>query len=103
MRFAKYHGTGNDFVLVEDLEDRHPLPSQVIARICDRHRGVGADGLIRIVRGDGADFFMDYANADGHVAEMCGNGIRCLAKYVYDRRLVAATTIDVMTRAGLKH
>lgn len=103
MRFAKYHGTGNDFVMVEDLEDHHPLSTDVIARICDRHRGVGADGLIRIVRGTGADFFMDYANADGHVAEMCGNGIRCLAKYVYDRGLVSARTIDVMTRAGLKH
>ncbi|HYU58582.1 MAG TPA: diaminopimelate epimerase, partial [Actinomycetota bacterium] len=69
MRIAKYHGTGNDFVLVEDLDDRAPLPSALIAALCDRHRGVGADGLIRIVRGalfgGRADFTMDYANADG--------------------------------------
>src|SRR5437762_3537087 len=98
MRFAKYHGTGNDFVMIEDLEDELELSEAVIAAICDRHRGVGADGLIRIVRGDGVDFFMDYANADGHVAEMCGNGIRCLAKYAFDRGLTTATELDVATR-----
>jgi diaminopimelate epimerase len=103
MRFAKYHGTGNDFVLIEDLDDELRLSPELIARICDRHRGVGADGLIRIVRGTGAAFFMDYSNADGRTAEMCGNGIRCLAKYVYDRGLTPASRIDVMTRAGIKH
>ena len=64
---------------------------------------MGADGLIRIAPAVGADFFMDYSNANGEVAEMCGNGIRCLAKYVYDRGLTTATEIDVQTRAGLKH
>ncbi len=105
MRFSKYHGTGNDFVLIEDLGDAAPVPPPRIAAICDRHLGVGADGLIRIVRGAdaGADFFMDYWNADGSVAEMCGNGIRCLAKHVVDRGLAAgATTLRVATRAGLK-
>jgi diaminopimelate epimerase len=103
MRFAKYHGTGNDFVLVEDMEDAIRLPQPLIAAVCDRHHGVGADGLIRIAPDDEGDFFMDYYNADGEVAEMCGNGVRCLAKYVYDRGLTAATEIDVMTRAGMKH
>jgi diaminopimelate epimerase len=103
MRFAKYHGTGNDFVMVEDLDDALHLSPDMIAAMCDRHRGVGADGLIRIVRGDVADFFMDYYNADGEVAEMCGNGIRCLAKYVYDRGITSAGEIDVQTRAGVKH
>jgi diaminopimelate epimerase len=103
MRFAKYHGAGNDFVLVEDMEDAIRLPQPLIAAVCDRHQGVGADGLIRIVPHDEADFFMDYYNADGEVAEMCGNGVRCLAKYVYDRGLTSATEIDVMTRAGMKH
>lgn len=107
MRFAKYHGTGNDFVLVEDLDDRGPVPPSLIAAICDRHRGVGADGLIRIVRGDeaggdGAAFFMDYWNADGSVAQMCGNGIRCMGKYVFDRGLVSETEVDIATRAGRK-
>ncbi len=113
MQFAKYHGTGNDFVMVEDLDDRLSLEAGLIAALCDRHRGVGADGLIRIVRGGGtgdgngrtaaADFFMDYYNADGEIAEMCGNGIRCLAKYVYDRGFTGATEIAVQTRAGMKH
>lgn len=107
MRFSKYHGTGNDFVLVEDLDDHAPVPPALIAAVCDRHRGVGADGLIRIVRGDetggeGAAFFMDYWNADGTVAQMCGNGIRCLGKYVFDRGLVSGTEVDVATRAGRK-
>jgi len=110
MRIAKYHGTGNDFVMLEDLDDRLRLGREVIAALCDRRFGVGADGLIRVVRGDGgvgdgagADFFMDYYNADGEVAEMCGNGIRCLAKLVYDRGLTGQRELDVATRAGLKH
>jgi diaminopimelate epimerase len=103
MRFSKYHGTGNDFVMIEDLGGRLTLESADIAALCERGRGVGADGVIRIASADGADFFMDYSNADGEPAEMCGNGIRCLAKYVYDRRLTAATELDVSTRAGVKH
>jgi diaminopimelate epimerase len=102
MWFSKYHGTGNDFVMVEDLDDRLRLDQDLIAALCDRSRGVGADGLIRIVRADDADFLMDYFNADGATAEMCGNGIRCLAKYVYDRGITAALEIDVATRAGRK-
>ena len=102
MRFAKYHGTGNDFVLIEDLDDRVRLEPGQVAAICDRHRGVGADGVIRIAAAAGAHFFMDYLNADGSVAEMCGNGIRCLAKYVFDRGLTRDETFDVGTRAGVK-
>jgi diaminopimelate epimerase len=103
LRFAKYHGTGNDFVMIEDLEDRMALTPVLVADLCDRHRGVGADGVIRIARSDSADFFMDYWNADGQIAEMCGNGVRCLAKYAYDRGLTARTELDVGTRAGPKH
>ncbi len=103
MRFAKYHGTGNDFVMVEDLHDALRIGPAAIRALCDRHRGVGADGLIRIAPADRADFFMDYSNADGEPAEMCGNGIRCLAKFVYDRGLTTASEIDVLTRAGIKH
>ncbi len=103
MRFAKYHGTGNDFVMIEDVEDRVRLDRASIAALCDRRKGVGADGLIRIAPAPEADFFMDYYNAEGEPAEMCGNGIRCLAKYVYDRGLTPETEIDVLTRAGLKH
>jgi diaminopimelate epimerase len=105
MRFAKYHGTGNDFVMLEDMDDRIRLDQVVIAALCDRRRGVGADGLIRIAPGPSAqaDFFMDYYNAEGEPAEMCGNGIRCLAKHVYDRGLSSGPELDVLTRAGLKH
>lgn len=102
MRFAKYHGTGNDFVMLEDLEDRQTLSSELVASLCDRHMGVGADGVIRIAPSAEADFFMDYWNADGNVAETCGNGIRCLAKYVYDRGLTSKTELRVDTRNGAK-
>jgi diaminopimelate epimerase len=103
VKFAKYHGTGNDFVMIEDLGDRLELTPGLVAGLCDRHVGVGADGVIRVIPGDGADFFMDYRNADGDLAEMCGNGIRCMGKYVYDRGLTDKTEIDVDTRDGVKH
>jgi diaminopimelate epimerase len=104
LAFAKYHGTGNDFVMVLDLEDERPLSPAEIAAICDRRRGVGADGVIRVVRAQGGPrLFMDYANADGSVAEMCGNGIRCVAALALDRGLVEERSFDVATRAGVKH
>jgi diaminopimelate epimerase len=102
MRFAKYHGTGNDFVMLEDLRNRQELTPGLVSGLCDRHRGVGADGVIRIASSSEGDFFMDYWNADGNVAEMCGNGIRCLAKYVFDRGLTSKTELRVDTRAGVK-
>lgn len=104
--FTKYHGTGNDFVMVVDLDDEHPIGSAAVAAICDRRTGIGADGLIRVVdAGDGARFFMDYTNADGSAAEMCGNGIRCVGKLVHDLGLIDPDDleIDVLTRAGRRH
>ncbi len=105
LRIGKYHGTGNDFVLLEDLDDERPLDPALVAALCDRHRGVGADGVIRVTRGSepGTDFFMDYRNADGSLAEMCGNGVRCLGKLVFDRGHTAATELEIGTRAGIKH
>lgn len=104
-RIWKYHGTGNDFVMLEDLEDRYPLTPELVAALCDRHLGVGADGVIRVTRGlaDGEDFFMDYRNADGSLAEMCGNGIRCLGKLVFERGHTRATALEVGSRDGPKH
>lgn len=102
MRFTKAHGAGNDFVLIDDLDGKLQPNAAFVAALCDRHFGVGADGLIRITRAPGADFFMDYYNADGEVAEMCGNGIRTLAKYVADRGIHAGDTMRVDTRAGVK-
>jgi diaminopimelate epimerase len=102
MQFVKAHGAGNDFVLLEDLDDTLNLNAAFVAGVCDRHFGIGGDGLIRIVRARDADFFMDYYNADGEVAEMCGNGIRCLAKYVADRGLWSGDEMRVDTRDGVK-
>jgi diaminopimelate epimerase len=105
LTIAKYHGTGNDFVLLEDLEDVRPLSAELVAALCDRHRGVGADGVIRVTYGleAGTDFFMDYRNSDGSLAEMCGNGVRCLGKLVFERGLTTATELEVGTRAGTRH
>src|SRR5437870_9100826 len=103
LRIAKYHGTGNDFVMIEDLEESVELRPKLVTALCDRHLGVGADGLIRIAPSDEADFFMDYANADGSMAEMCGNGIRCVGKLVYERGLTEKSELEVMTRGGRKH
>lgn len=105
LRFWKYHGTGNDFVLFEDVADRFTIGEELARRVCDRRFGVGADGTIRVTKGSapGEDFFMDHRNADGSLAQMCGNGIRCLGKLVVDRGLTRSTEITVGTRSGPKH
>ncbi len=104
LRVWKYHGTGNDFVMLEDLDDERPLSSRLVTALCHRRFGVGADGVIRVTRDvGGSDFFMDYWNADGSVAEMCGNGVRCLAKLVYERGHTRQTELDIGTRDGVKH
>lgn len=103
MRFTKAHGAGNDFVLFEDLGDSWHPTSAFVAAVCDRHTGVGADGIIRIAPSTTADVFMDYWNADGQVAEMCGNGIRCVGRYLWDRDLRSGEHMRVDTRAGVKH
>ena len=101
MEFVKAHGSGNDFVVIDDLEDRLELGPDFVRKVCDRHFGIGADGVIRIAPGSAAPFFMDYRNADGSVAEMCGNGVRVVGKYLADRDLVASA-FDLETRAGVK-
>jgi diaminopimelate epimerase len=105
LAFLKVHGAGNDFVLLPDLDDRLDLSADLVRALCDRHLGVGGDGVIRLAppRPDvDADVFMDYRNADGSIAEMCGNGVRTVAKYVADRGLAAGATVAVDTRAGVK-
>ncbi|MFP5225120.1 MAG: diaminopimelate epimerase [Actinomycetota bacterium] len=103
MRFTKAHGTGNDFVVVGDLEDGWQPNEAFVAAVCDRHFGVGADGLIRIgAPRDGGIVFMDYWNADGSTAEMCGNGVRVVAKWLADRDLVASESVAIATRGGVK-
>jgi diaminopimelate epimerase len=102
IHFEKMHGTLNDFVVFHDLDGQVTLSQEQAARICDRRGGIGADGVIVVRSSSEADFFMDYVNADGSLAEMCGNGIRCLAKYVYDNGLTNKTNLQVQTRAGIK-
>lgn len=104
MRYAKGHGTGNDFIIVPDLDDRLELGAEVVRRLCDRHTGIGADGVLRVVgQASGpAPWFMDYRNSDGSIAEMCGNGIRVFASYLIDHGLAAGDDIAIATRAGVR-
>ena len=102
MRFAKYQGTGNDFVMVSDLEDSLDLTPPLVRSLCDRRFGIGADGVIRVAPSSRAPFFMDYVNADGSPSEMCGNGIRCLAVFARAEGLTREDVIDVDTRSGVK-
>ncbi len=102
LRFAKLHGTANDFVYVDAREGFPGDPAALAPRLCDRRRGIGADGLILLERSSTADCRMIVYNADGSRAEMCGNGIRGLAKFVRDRGLVCADPLRVETDAGVK-
>jgi diaminopimelate epimerase len=105
MRFTKMQATGNDFVLLdgikEDLSKISDLSSLAV-KVCDRHFGIGADGLILVQPSKAANFAMRIFNADGSEAEMCGNGIRCFAKYVYEAKHTDKDTISVETKAGVK-
>ncbi|HKD98171.1 MAG TPA: diaminopimelate epimerase [Micromonosporaceae bacterium] len=113
MIFAKAHGTGNDFVVLPDPYGELDLTPQLAAALCDRRRGIGGDGVLRVVRADrdpdgarmagDADWFMDYRNADGSIAEMCGNGVRAYARYLVTSGLMPAATarMPIATRAGV--
>ena len=103
MRFTKMQGLGNDYVYVNCFREKIDEPSELARKISDRHFGVGSDGLIMINPSDKADFEMEMYNADGSRGEMCGNGIRCVAKYVYDYGLTDKTSISVETLGGIKY
>ncbi|MFF0289558.1 diaminopimelate epimerase [Streptomyces sp. NPDC005262] len=110
--FLKGHGTENDFVIVPDPDDAIDLPASVVARLCDRRAGIGGDGLLHVVRSAAhpearamageAEWFMDYRNADGSIAEMCGNGVRVFARYLQRAGLVEEGDLAVATRGGVK-
>lgn len=106
LRFHKAHGTGNDFVVLPDWDDVLDLDDELVRLLCDRRLGIGADGVIRVLPGDdGDDAFMDHRNADGSRPEMCGNGVRVVAKHVVDHGLVFPDdrgVVRVGTRAGTK-
>ena len=101
MRFTKMHGLGNDYVYVNGFDEQVADPAAVARAVSDRHFGIGADGLILILPSDKADCRMRMFNADGSEAQMCGNGIRCVAKYVYDHDIARRTTLNVETLAGV--
>lgn len=96
----KGHGTENDFVLLPDPDDRLDLTAAVVRGLCDRRAGIGADGVIRIVRDGATGFFMDYYNADGSTAEMCGNGARVFARFLVDAGWTTPGRIEFRTRGG---
>lgn len=96
------HGTENDFVLIFDPNDQQSITTAQTAAICDRSSGIGADGLIRIIQRDGK-WFMDYRNSDGSLAEMCGNGIRVMARYLVERGHQPEGIFAINTRDGVKH
>ena len=100
---SKYQGLGNDYVYVNCFREKIVNPPELAKKISDRHFGVGSDGLIMINPSDKADFEMEMYNADGSRGEMCGNGIRCVAKYVYDYGLTDKTSISVETLGGIKY
>lgn len=102
MKFTKMHGCGNDYVYVDCTKEVIPDIEATAIRVSDRHFGIGSDGLILIKSSEVADFEMDMYNADGSRGKMCGNGIRCVAKYVYDHGLTNKTKITVDTQAGIK-
>jgi diaminopimelate epimerase len=118
IEFTKGHGTGNDFVLIHDTDGSMKFTPKQVAKLCDRHFGIGADGFIRVVESkhlpEGrtlleespeATWFMDYYNADGSIAEMCGNGVRVFARYLIEKGLVTLSngeTLTVGTRAGVR-
>ena len=112
MRFVKGHGTANDFVVVPDPDGELDLSPGLVAAICDRRRGVGGDGLLRVTLSAAtpeaarwaadARWFMDYRNGDGSIAEMCGNGIRVFARYLVDAGYAAPGRFAVATRAGVR-
>lgn len=109
--FAKGHATENDFIIISDEQAKFDLSPETVAALCDRRAGIGADGILRVVKSseiadstvDPDLWFMDYRNADGSLAEMCGNGVRLFAHWLRSRGLVDSDSFDIGTRAGLRH
>ena len=108
--FTKMHGLGNDFIVVDNFNGRIKLNKEQITFLCNRHKGIGADGLILVESAENvgstnspqADCFMNYYNSDGTEAEMCGNGIRCTAKFLKDYYLKDKENFSIKTRVGVK-
>ena len=102
INFFKYHGTGNDFILINNLKGEINLKPDDIKSICNRNMGIGADGVIFLESSEKADCFMNYYNSDGTIAEMCGNGVRCTAQFFLEQTGVKQKELMIDTRAGVK-
>jgi diaminopimelate epimerase len=102
IEFSKFNGQGNDFVIIDCLKNNCNISRELISEMCDRNFGIGADGLIIIKKSKIADFKMDYYNQDGSIAEMCGNGIRCMARFIYDKDISKKDKLTIETLAGIK-
>ena len=102
IKFTKMHGLGNDYVYIDAINQKIENESSLAKFVSNRHFGIGSDGLILICKSEIADFKMRMFNSDGSEAEMCGNGIRCVGKFVYDKRLTNKTTVKIETLAGIK-
>ncbi len=102
MNFWKYHGLGNDFILIDNFDGTAPTDPETVRRLCDRRMGIGADGILYVNSDKEADAFMKIMNADGSEAEMCGNGIRCVAKHLYDFSTDPLEVVRINTLAGVK-
>ena len=102
IKFTKMHGLGNDYVYIDAINQKIENESSLAKFVSNRHFGIGSDGLILICKSDIADFKMRMFNSDGSEAEMCGNGIRCVGKFVYDKGLTDKTTVKIETLAGIK-
>ena len=102
MRFSKMQGIGNDFIIVNCFEEEVSDPSRLAIQMCRSHYGVGADGLVLLEPADGADVSMRIFNSDGSESEMCGNALRCIGKYMYERGLTDQTQLSVLSRGGIR-
>lgn len=102
MIFTKMHGNGNDFIVIDDRDGKYNDYGAMALKLCDRHFGIGADGILVVRNSPSADSMMLIYNSDGSQAEMCGNGIRCFAKYLFDRGIVAKKIMDIDTLDGIK-
>ncbi len=103
MKFTKIHGLGNDYIYFNNLKNNIKLSNDMIKKLSDRHIGIGADGVILLENSKIADYKMRIFNSDGSEAEMCGNGIRGLAKYIYDNKLTTSDNIKIETKAGIRN
>lgn len=100
--FTKMHGLGNDFVVIDNMNGRISLTKEQVIFLCDRHKGIGADGVILVEPKEGSDCFMNYINSDGTEAEMCGNGVRCTAKFFQENFAKDKKEFKIATRSGIK-